>query len=227
MNLLSIIAILQSALALLSAVQLMPFLPDSIRQQAIDFSNQAVEMAIVEISKASYSQITESTPLGQQFTEPTIIPAQPIQTNLGSESVTPTSSTTITPFNPYLNKLRCGMYFDLNNGLYCSNTFSDKQIIIKEISFNFGYLSGQEYLSLIIKLYNGKIIYNESLKSDSSNAFVKRLKFNFDDELIIEPDSSKELIYIPNFPIPGRASINYIKFESAGELLNAELYPNR
>lgn len=60
MNITTIIALLQVALSLLSSVQSNPNLSEEIRQQAIDFSHQAVELATDAVTALAVNPIDES-----------------------------------------------------------------------------------------------------------------------------------------------------------------------
>ena len=89
MNLTSIVIILQLALSLLSSVQSNPNLPDNIRQQAIDFSYQAIEMATDGIATLANPTANELGLASDEISSPCV--ANPTKTC--KYPIAPTSTT--------------------------------------------------------------------------------------------------------------------------------------
>lgn len=72
MNLASIVLLLQLALSLLSSAS-NPNVPTNIRQQAINFSNQAIELALIEMTRVSTQQPIQQI-ISQSQPSPTTAP---------------------------------------------------------------------------------------------------------------------------------------------------------
>lgn len=60
MSLLTIVAVLQAALSLLSAVQVNQNLPNEVKLQAVDLASQAVEVAIGGIADLAHPNASET-----------------------------------------------------------------------------------------------------------------------------------------------------------------------
>jgi len=102
MNIAAIILILQLALSLLSSVQMTPNLPEEIRQQAIDFSRQAVELATDAITSLAVNPVDES---GRVLGSAPLAPVPPVaQVHIPTSEEFPVGIFTINGDNVPINR---------------------------------------------------------------------------------------------------------------------------